>query len=81
MKLQFNILKYINPSVFFASLFFGFIAVYFTVPDSRILYVYPTPDNIDAILYRDKTGACFSMKQTEVSCPTNEKDISTVKPQ
>ena len=78
MKFQFNILKYINFPVFLASLIFGFIAVYFTVPDNRIIYVYPTSENIHSLQYRDKTNTCFEMKQNQVSCPRNDSDISMI---
>lgn len=78
MKFQFNLFKYINIPVFFISLFFGLIAVYVTVPENRIIYVYPTPENIQTLQYRDKTNTCFEMKQTEVACPKNEKDISKI---
>ena len=78
MKFQFNILKYVNAPVFFISLFFGLIAVYFTTNENRIMYVYPTPENIDTLQYKDKTGNCFEMKQKEVACPKNEKEISKI---
>jgi hypothetical protein len=31
--------------------------------------------------YKDKTGNCFEYKETEVTCPTNEKEITQIKPQ
>jgi hypothetical protein len=40
--------------------------------------VYPSPENIDILQYRDKTGSCFTMKQTETPCPKNEKDIAKI---
>ena len=78
MKIHFNILKYINPPVFFTSLVIGLVAVYLTVPENRIIYVYPTPENVATLQYKDKTGNCFSMKQKEVACPTKESEISKI---
>ena len=52
--------------------------VYITMPDMRKIYVYPTPENIDILQYRDKTNSCFGFKQKEVSCPSNEGDISKI---
>jgi hypothetical protein len=49
-----------------------------TVPDTRKIYVYPTPENVDALQYRDKTNSCFSLAQKEVSCPTNENEIAKI---
>ena len=73
--------KYINVPVFIAALVIGIIVMYVTMPDTRKIFVYPSPENIDILQYRDKTGSCFTMKQTEVTCPKNEKDIFIIAPQ
>jgi hypothetical protein len=73
-----NILKYINIPVFILSLAFGIFAVYVTIPDNRKILVYPTHENAQILQYRDKTGTCFSVKETEVKCPENSNDISKV---
>jgi hypothetical protein len=73
-----GISKYINIPIFVGSLLFGLIIVYITTSDQRKIYVYPSPDNVDVLQYRDKTDSCFKMKETEVPCPKNEKDISKV---
>jgi hypothetical protein len=52
--------------------------VYFTMPDMRIIYVYPTPENIGKIQYKDNADNCFNFKQREVPCPKNESDISII---
>ena len=72
------IIKYINVPIFLISLFLGLFIVYITMPDMRKIYVYPTPENIDILQYRDKTNSCFSFKQKEVSCPSNESEISKI---
>jgi|UniRef100_A0A6C0DJV0 hypothetical protein len=73
-----NLFKYINIPVFLISLAFGLFAVYITMPDTRKIYVYPTPENVALLQYKDKTDTCFSFKQTEVTCPKNENEISKV---
>jgi hypothetical protein len=73
-----NIFKYINVPIFVASLAIGIFMVYATMPDNRVIYVYPTPENVDILQYKDKSDNCFQVKSTEVTCPTNEKDISKV---
>jgi hypothetical protein len=73
-----NLFKYINIPVFLISLAFGLFAVYITMPDTRKIYVYPTPENVALLQYKDKTDTCFSFKQTDVTCPKNENDISKV---
>ena len=73
-----NLLKYINVPVFIVSLIFGIFAVYITMPDTRKILVYPTPENVDLLQYRDKTGSCFNFKQNEIVCPKNESEISKI---
>lgn len=72
-----NILKFINIPVFIIALSLGIFAVYIST-DMRKIYVFPTPENVNLIQYRDKTGNCFAYKQSEVSCPTNQKNISII---
>ena len=76
-----NISKYINFKVFFFSLIFGLFAVYVTSPDTRKIYVYPNPDYLDVLQFKDKTDTCFTIKQTEVKCPANESEITKPLPQ
>ena len=76
-----GVLKYINFPLFFLSLVFGFFAVYITMPDTRKIYVYPTPENVSILQYKDKTDTCFSFKQQEVTCPKNEGEITNITPQ
>ena len=71
-----GLLKYIKLNIFIFSLAFGLFAVYVTMPDMRKIYVYPTPENIEVLQYKDKTDTCFQFKQTEVECPSNESEIT-----
>lgn len=73
-----NLFKYVRLDIFILSLALGLFAVYITMPDTRKIYVYPTPENVDVLQYKDKTDTCFTFKQTEISCPTNESEISKV---
>ena len=73
-----GLFKYINLPIFLASLVFGLFAVYITMPDTRKIYVYPTPENVSILQYRDKTNTCFSFKQNEVKCPTNESELAKI---
>lgn len=73
--------KYINIPLFLVALSIGIFAVYITVPDERKIYVFPTHENNDIIQYKDKADNCFEYKETEVTCPTDEKKITHIKPQ
>jgi hypothetical protein len=65
--------KYINIPVFIISFAIGILFVYLYQPDKRVVYVYPTPESVDLLQYRDATGNCFHFKQTEVKCPADSK--------
>tara|TARA_A100001015_G_scaffold320403_1_gene446637 strand:- start:288 stop:515 length:228 start_codon:yes stop_codon:yes gene_type:complete len=69
-------LKYISVPVFLISVLIGLLYVYLLTPSPTIIYVYPTPDNVDKIIYKDKADNCFSFKPLEVSCSNkNVKNI------
>jgi len=71
--------KYINVPVFFASLVMGLLIVYFTMQnDLRKIYVYPTPENVDLLQYRDKAGNCFVYKPADTPCPKNEAKLAKI---
>jgi len=73
-----SLFKFINIPVFLISLAVGLFIVYIFVPDTRKIYVYPNPDNIDSIQYKDATGSCFSPVQTKTKCPKDESKISKI---
>ena len=73
-----GLFQYIKLNVFIISLAFGLFAVYITMPDTRKIYVYPTPENIDVLQYKDKTDTCFQFKQNEVDCPKNDNEITKI---
>jgi hypothetical protein len=73
-----NFTKYINFPVFITSFFVGLLVVYLYTDRNKKIYVYPTPETVDILQYRDQTGHCFSFQQKEVSCPKDKKKISHV---
>lgn len=66
-------LKYVNIPVFIVSFAIGCLFVYLFQEDKRTVYVYPTPETVDLLQYRDATGNCFHFKQTEVKCPADSQ--------
>lgn len=72
--------QFISVPLFIASLCIGIFVVYITEPNMHVVYVYPTPNNVNKIQYKDKLGNCFRFKQTKVQCPKNNK-IQSYAPQ
>ena len=73
-----NLLKFINIPVFIISLAIGLFFVYIFNSDKRKIYVYPTPENVDTIQYKDETETCFEFKDSKVTCPEKESEISKI---
>ena len=55
---------------------FGLFLTYITNPPTRTIFVFPTPENVDEIIFKDKSDNCFSFEANEVECPSNPDDIS-----
>jgi len=72
------LLKYISLKVFAISFIIGFFFVYMFGPEMKTIYVYPTPQNIGKIQYKDVAGNCFAYESNIVDCPTNAADISVI---
>jgi hypothetical protein len=68
-------MKFISVPVFIISLAIGLFLAYITTPDPGIIYVYPNPDNIDKIQFKDEGGTCFGFKAKEVNCPKDDNLI------
>jgi hypothetical protein len=72
------LLNYISLQVFFISFAIGLFFVYILGPDMKKIIIYPSPENIDKILFKDNADNCFHFKQTEIECPSDESKISTI---
>jgi hypothetical protein len=69
-------MKYVSLPVFLISLAFGLFFVYIYGEDLKPIYVYPTPENVNKILYQDKADNCFQYKAMETECTADAKDLS-----
>jgi hypothetical protein len=65
---MFDIFNHISLPVFIVSLSIGLFYVYISVPNPKIIYVYPTPDNLRNFQFTDRADNFFSFKAKEVPC-------------
>lgn len=72
------ITKFIDFRIFLISLTIGLFIVYLTNDQPNIIYVFPTPDNYDKIMYKDKANNCYKFEINELQCPSDSKLISTI---
>jgi hypothetical protein len=75
---MFNIFEYISIPVFIISLSIGLLYVYISVPNPKIIYVYPTPDNLRNFQFKDHADNCFSFKAKEVPCDKAKGSIKKI---
>ena len=64
----------INFPTFIIALALGLFITYITQPQDKIVYVYPKPDNVEKLLFKNLADTCYHFKSEEVDC--NEKSPS-----
>jgi hypothetical protein len=72
------LLNYISIPVFLVSFAIGLFFVYILGPEIKTIFIYPSPENVDKILFKDKAENCFSFEEEIVQCPKDESLISKI---
>lgn len=72
------LLNYISIPVFLISFAIGLFFIYVLGPEMKTVYIYPTPENVHKILFKDKADNCFYFDEEIVECPKDESLISTI---
>jgi hypothetical protein len=59
----------VNVFYILLGLFLGFFVTYVTAPAPRIIFKYPTVENIQNTTYVDDNYTCYKFYAKEVPCP------------
>ena len=70
--------KFIDKKIFLLSFILGLIFIYYTPADGSLIYVYPTPDNVKKIEYKDKINMCYEYIEELISCPRDKSEIKKI---
>jgi hypothetical protein len=72
------ILEYISFPIFMVSFAIGLFFVYIYGPEMKTIFIYPSPENINKVIFKDKADNCFTFEAHEITCPKNESLISKI---
>jgi hypothetical protein len=70
--------NYISLRIFLVSFAIGLFFVYILGPDIKSIYIYPSPETVGNVFFKDKADNCFYFEEKEVQCPSDESQISTI---
>ena len=71
-------LKYISIPVFLISFAIGLFFVYIYGSDLSPVYIYPSPESVEHVIFKDNADNCFAYQGKEVKCPKDESKIKVV---
>ncbi len=69
---------YISFPIFFISFAVGLLFIYLIGPEIKTIYIYPSPENVDKVLFKDKADNCFYFEPESIECPKDENLISKI---
>jgi hypothetical protein len=70
--------NYISIPIFLISFAIGLFFVYILGPEMKTIYIYPSPENVGKVLFKDKAENCFIFEEQNVECPSNDSNIFSV---
>jgi hypothetical protein len=70
--------NYISLPVFLVSFAIGLFFVYILGPEIKTIFIYPTPETVGKVLFKDKADNCFYFEETKIECPLDKSKISNI---
>ena len=72
------IFNFIKLYVFLVSFAIGIFVVYIYGTDMTTIYIYPTPENVGKVYYKDRADNCFYFEEEVVECPKDKTLILNI---
>ena len=72
------LLHYISLPIFLISFAIGIFFIYILGPEMKTIYIYPTPENVNKVLFKDKADNCFYFEEENIECPKDNSLISHI---
>ena len=72
------LLSHISFPVFLISFAIGLFFIYILGPEMKTIYIYPSPETVNKVLFKDKADNCFYFREEVVECPSDVSKISTI---
>ena len=67
--------NYISLPVFLVSFAIGLFCIYVIGPETKSVYIYPSPENYMKTQYKDVSNQCFQFTPIETTCPINPLSV------
>lgn len=72
-------IKFIYFPILIFSFIVGFVYNVLSKPENKKVQVYPTPENVNKIQYKDLMNNCFSFKYKKLDCnKVEEKNLKNI---
>lgn len=65
----------IHPFYFFVAFAIGMLVVYLTKPKPNIIVKFPSPQNVDNVVYKGEDDTCFKFIASKEQCPLDREKI------
>ena len=68
--------RFIDLRIFIVSLALGVLFVYLLELNTKTVHMYPSPENWEKYMIKDKSQQCYKYVQNEVSCPSDSSKLT-----
>ena len=68
----------ISLPFFFLSFIFGILLAYILGPLTKKVYVYPHPNNVNKMIYKDNADNCYHFEIEHITCPIDKTKIKDI---